>query len=52
MIFAGVHFMSITATSRPIKWHYVSGNLNDRYKMIILRKGEVLAGMVGRLENA
>ncbi|MEJ7154775.1 GAF domain-containing protein, partial [Staphylococcus ureilyticus] len=30
----------------PIKWQYVSGNKNDRYKLIILRKGRGLAGNV------
>ena len=43
--FAGVALYEHHMTS-PIKWHYVSGNLNDRYKMIILRKGRGLAGMV------
>ena len=37
--FAGVALYEHHMTSAPIKWHYVSGNLNDRYKMIILRKG-------------
>lgn len=44
--FAGVALYEHHMTSAPIKWHYVSGNLNDRYKMIILRKGRGLAGMV------
>ena len=30
--------------SSPIKWKYVSGNTNERYKLIILRKGRGLAG--------
>ncbi|EKU46785.1 nitrate respiration regulation accessory nitrate sensor NreA [Staphylococcus massiliensis] len=29
-----------------IKWRYVSGNINDRYKRIILRNGKGLAGNV------
>lgn len=32
--------------SSPIKWKYVSGNTNERYKLIILRKGRGLAGTV------
>ncbi|NWK84186.1 GAF domain-containing protein [Staphylococcus sp. GSSP0090] len=30
----------------PIKWCYASGNLNQRYKFIVLRKGKGLAGNV------
>ena len=32
--------------SSPIKWKYVSGNTNERYKLIILRMGRGLAGTV------
>ena len=31
---------------RQSKWKYVSGNTNERYKLIILRKGRGLAGTV------
>ncbi|MCJ1655674.1 nitrate respiration regulation accessory nitrate sensor NreA [Staphylococcus sp. NRL 16/872] len=44
--FAGVALYEDYSTASPIKWRYVSGNLNHRYKMIILRKGRGLAGMV------
>ncbi|GGG92042.1 GAF domain-containing protein [Staphylococcus pragensis] len=44
--FAGVALYEYSSTSSPIKWRYVSGSLNDRYKLIILRKGRGLAGMV------
>lgn len=44
--FAGIALYEQHSTSAPIKWRYVSGNLNDRYKLIILRKGRGLAGMV------
>ncbi len=44
--FAGVALYEHHNSSAPIKWHYVSGNTNQRYKMIILCKGRGLAGMV------
>ena len=44
--FAGVALYENHEPSGPIKWQYVSGNTNDRYKLIILRKGRGLAGMV------
>lgn len=44
--FAGVALYEHHTTLSPIKWRYVSGNLNNRYKMIVLRKGRGLAGMV------
>ncbi|MBL7584541.1 nitrate respiration regulation accessory nitrate sensor NreA [Staphylococcus saccharolyticus] len=44
--FGGIALHDHHHTSSPIKWQYVSGNTNDRYKLIILRKGRGLAGMV------
>ena len=44
--FGGIALYDYHHTSSPIKWQYVSGNTNDRYKLIILRKGRGLAGMV------
>lgn len=44
--FAGLAFYENEKQVSPIKWHYVSGNLNDRYKLIVLRKGKGLAGTV------
>lgn len=44
--FAALVFYESASTYSPIKWQYVSGNNNDRYKLIILRKGRGLAGNV------
>ena len=44
--FAGLAFYEQENQVSPIKWHYVSGNLNNRYKLIVLRKGKGLAGNV------
>lgn len=44
--FAGLAFYENENQISPIKWHYVSGNLNNRYKLIVLRKGRGLAGTV------
>ena len=44
--FAGVALYENHEPSGPIKWQYVSGNLNNRYKLIVLRKGRRLAGTV------
>ena len=44
--FAGVALYENHEPSGPIKWQYVSGNLNNRYKLIVLRKGRGLAGTV------
>lgn len=44
--FAALAFNESASTYSPIKWQYVSGNNNDRYKLIILRKGRGLAGNV------
>lgn len=44
--FAGLAFYEQENQISPIKWHYVSGNLNTRYKLIVLRKGKWLAGNV------
>ena len=44
--FGGIALHDHHHTSSPSKWQYVSGNTNDRYKLIILRKGRGLAGMV------
>ena len=47
----GYDFAAIATPERfrsgaPIKWQFVSGNTNDRYKLIVLKKGHGLAGMV------
>ncbi|KTW24943.1 nitrate respiration regulation accessory nitrate sensor NreA [Staphylococcus warneri] len=44
--FAALAFYESASIFSPIKWQYVSGNKNDRYKLIILRKGRGLAGNV------
>ena len=44
--FGGIALYDYHHTSSPIKWQYVSGNLNSRYKLIVLRKGRGLAGTV------
>ncbi|MGF0030570.1 nitrate respiration regulation accessory nitrate sensor NreA [Staphylococcus pasteuri] len=44
--FAAIAFCEHSSTYSPIKWQYVSGNNNDRYKLIVLRKGRGLAGNV------
>lgn len=44
--FAAVALYENHEPSGPIKWQYVSGNLNSRYKLIVLRKGRGLAGTV------
>ncbi|MBO1199662.1 nitrate respiration regulation accessory nitrate sensor NreA [Staphylococcus simiae] len=44
--FAAIAFYESKKPSAPIKWHYVSGNQNNRFKLIILRKGHGLAGTV------
>jgi len=44
--FAGIAFYEQASHASPIKWCYVSGNLNERYKLIVLRKGKGLAGNV------
>ena len=42
----GIAMYERSLRSSPIKWKYVSGNTNERYKLIILRKGRGLAGTV------
>lgn len=44
--FWGIAMYERSLRSSPIKWKYVSGNTNERYKLIILRKGRGLAGTV------
>lgn len=44
--FAALAFYENENQVSPIKWRYVSGNLNERYKLIVLRKGKGLAGTV------
>lgn len=44
--FGAIALYECSLRSSPIKWKYVSGNTNDRYKLIILRKGRGLAGTV------
>lgn len=44
--FAAIAFYESHQPSSPIKWHYASGNSNDRFKLIILRKGRGMAGTV------
>ena len=44
--FGGIAMYERSLRSSPIKWKYVSGNTNERYKLIILRKGRGLAGTV------
>ncbi|WP_436862638.1 nitrate respiration regulation accessory nitrate sensor NreA [Staphylococcus caeli] len=44
--FAGIAFYEQESHASPIKWCYASGNLNERYKLIVLRKGKGLAGNV------
>ena len=44
--FAGIAMALDTNLSSHIKWQYVSGNLNHRYKNIILRNGRGIAGIV------
>ncbi len=36
--FAAIAFYESNKPSSPIKWHYVSGNKNNRFKLIILEK--------------
>ena len=49
--FAAVALYENHEPSGPIKWQYVSGNLNSRYKLIVLRKGRGLAGTVMKQES-
>ncbi|HIW31837.1 MAG TPA: GAF domain-containing protein [Candidatus Paenibacillus intestinavium] len=47
----GYHYISLAfaqsaADSFGITWQYASGNLNDRYKRIILQSGKGVAGVV------
>ena len=49
--FAALAFYESASTFSTIKWQYVSGNKNDRYKLIILRKGRGLAGNVMKTGN-
>jgi len=44
--FAAIAFYEQESDISPIKWCYASGNLNNRYKLIVLRKGKGLAGNV------
>ncbi|ASE36853.1 MULTISPECIES: nitrate respiration regulation accessory nitrate sensor NreA [Staphylococcus] len=44
--FASIAMYESDQYHSPIKWQYVDGNLNDRYKLIVLRKGNGLAGNV------
>lgn len=44
--FAGIAMALDTNLSSHIKWQYVSGNLNHRYKNIVLRSGRGIAGIV------
>ncbi|WP_042349270.1 GAF domain-containing protein [Bacillus massiliigorillae] len=34
-----------------LKWHYASGNLNNRYKRIVLQSGKGIAGIVYKTEK-
>ncbi|MCG7340729.1 nitrate respiration regulation accessory nitrate sensor NreA [Staphylococcus auricularis] len=44
--FAAIATPELFRPSAPIKWQFVSGNTNERYKLIILKKGRGLAGNV------
>ncbi|WP_323704074.1 nitrate respiration regulation accessory nitrate sensor NreA [Mammaliicoccus sp. Dog046] len=44
--FVGLAMSSEESDSFHIKWRYVSGNLNQRYKNIVLRSGRGIAGIV------
>ncbi|ARJ50541.1 nitrate respiration regulation accessory nitrate sensor NreA [Staphylococcus lutrae] len=44
--FAGIALPSEDHAETKIKWRYVSGNLNERYRRIVLRNGHGIAGNV------
>ncbi|MGK9044508.1 nitrate respiration regulation accessory nitrate sensor NreA [Mammaliicoccus vitulinus] len=44
--FVGLAMSSEQSAAFRIKWRYVSGNLNHRYKNIVLRSGRGIAGIV------
>ncbi|PHK49609.1 nitrate respiration regulation accessory nitrate sensor NreA [Staphylococcus edaphicus] len=44
--FASLAFYEHESNISRIKWCYASGNLNNRYQLIVLRKGKGLAGNV------
>ncbi|GGI40947.1 nitrate respiration regulation accessory nitrate sensor NreA [Mammaliicoccus stepanovicii] len=44
--FVGLAMPTVENELYMIKWRYVSGNLNQRYKNIILRNGRGIAGIV------
>ncbi|PCF73374.1 hypothetical protein B4W72_05520 [Staphylococcus delphini] len=44
--FAGIALPSEDHAGMKIKWRYVSGNLNERYRRIVLRNGHGIAGNV------
>lgn len=44
--FAGLAFYKDKNQFSPIKWNYVSGSTNSRYKLIVLRIGKGIAGNV------
>lgn len=44
--FASLAFYEQESHISPIKWCYASGNLNHRFRLIVLRKGKGLAGNV------
>nr|WP_263314952.1 nitrate respiration regulation accessory nitrate sensor NreA [Mammaliicoccus sp. Marseille-Q6498] len=44
--FVGLAMSSEQQEEYIIKWQYVSGNLNHRYKHIVLRNGRGIAGIV------
>lgn len=44
--FAGIALPSEDHAGTKIKWRYVSGNLNERYRRIVLRNGHGIAGNV------
>lgn len=44
--FAGIALPSEDHVGMKIKWRYVSGNLNERYRRIVLRNGRGIAGNV------
>ncbi|HLR19285.1 MAG TPA: nitrate respiration regulation accessory nitrate sensor NreA [Staphylococcus sp.] len=44
--FAGLALHKHNNYLSPIKWCYVSNNINDRYKLIVLRTGKGIAGNV------
>ncbi|UXV35523.1 nitrate respiration regulation accessory nitrate sensor NreA [Staphylococcus sp. IVB6181] len=46
--FAAIALPEDSSHSAVIKWKYASGNINNRYQLIVLRPGKGLAGLVIR----